>query len=222
MTDRLYAQTILVIGGARNLGAAIARAAADEGATVNVASHADESAQTVTLDLRNEASIASAAARLGAVDHIINTAAIPHAAPIRDLDRDQTIDAFTAKVIGPLLVAKHFAIRKSLLLFSGQVGWRPSRGNIVTGITNGAAGFAARHLAAELAPVRVNAISPGIIDSGAWDAKGPDRDGFLTAAAAKTLVSRTGTVRDITDAVLWILTADFLTGETIHLEGGKP
>jgi NAD(P)-dependent dehydrogenase (short-subunit alcohol dehydrogenase family) len=54
-------------------------------------------------------------------------------------------------------------------------------------ITNGAAGLAARHHAAELAPVRVNAISPGIIDSGAWD----DKNGFLT-------------------------------GETFHLEGGKP
>jgi NAD(P)-dependent dehydrogenase (short-subunit alcohol dehydrogenase family) len=222
MTDRLYDQTILVIGGARNLGAAIARAAAAEGAAVSVASHADESAETVTLDLRHEASIAAAAEWLGPVDHIINTAAIPHAVPIRDLDRDRTIDAFTAKVIAPLLVAKHFTIRKSLLLFSGQVGWRPARGNVVTGITNGAAAFAARHLAAELAPVRVNAISPGIIDSGAWDAKGPDKEGFLNAAAAKTLVSPTGTVGDITDAVLWILTADFLTGETVHLEGGKP
>ncbi|MFD2467631.1 SDR family oxidoreductase [Amycolatopsis silviterrae] len=218
MNDRLTGQTVLVLGG-RHLGTAIAAAATAEGAHVHVASHRPGG---LRIDLRDESTIAAAAAELGPVDHVVNTAAMPHAAPIRELDRDQTVDAFTAKVIGPLLLAKHFTIRRSLLLFSGQVGWRPARGNVVTGVTNGAAAFAARHLAAELAPVRVNALSPGIIDSGVWDAKGEAKPGFLATAAERTLVGRTGTVADITDAVLWLLQAEFLTGETVHLEGGRP
>lgn len=214
MNDRLAGQTVLVLGG-RHLGAAIADAAAAEGAKVHVASHRPGG---LHIDLRDEATIAAEADELEPVDHVVNTAAAPHAAPVRELDRDKTVDAFAAKVIGPLLLAKHFTIRRSLLLFSGQVGWRPARGSVVTGVTNGAAAFAARHLAAELAPVRVNALSPGIIDSGVWDGK-PD---VLANAAKRTLVGRTGTVADVTDTVLWMLQAEFLTGETIHLEGGRP
>ncbi|MFB9924582.1 SDR family oxidoreductase [Amycolatopsis halotolerans] len=218
MGNGLAGHTVLVLGG-RHLGTAIADAATGEGAKVHVASHRPGG---LHIDLRDESTIASAAAELGEVDHLVNTAAAPHAAPVRELDRDRTVDAFTAKVIGPLLLAKHFTIRRSLLLFSGQVGWRPARGSVVTGVTNGAASFAARHLAAELAPVRVNALSPGIIDSGAWDAKGDAKADFLANAAQRTLVGRTGAVADVTDAVLWMLQAEFLTGETIHLEGGRP
>jgi NAD(P)-dependent dehydrogenase (short-subunit alcohol dehydrogenase family) len=217
MGNRLAGQSVLVLGG-RHLGTAIAAAATAEGARVHVASHRPGG---LHIDLRDEATIAAAAAELGAVDHLVNTAAAPHAVPVRQLDRDKTVDAFTAKVIGPLLLAKHFTIRRSLLLFSGQVGWRPARGSVVTGVTNGAAAFAARHLAAELAPVRVNALSPGIIDSGAWDAKGEAKPDFLATAARRTLVGRTGTVADVTDAVLWLLQAEFATGETVHLEGGR-
>ncbi|HEY3502093.1 MAG TPA: SDR family oxidoreductase [Actinocatenispora sp.] len=217
MGNGLAGQSVLVLGG-RHLGAAIAAAATAEGARVHVASHRSGE---LRIDLRDEATIAAAAAELGAVDHVVNTAAAPHAVPVRELDRDKTVDAFTAKVIGPLLLAKHFTIRRSLLLFSGQVGWRPAPGSVVTGVTNGAAAFAARHLAAELAPVRVNALSPGIIDSGAWDGKGDAKPDFLAAAAQRTLVGRTGTVTDVTDAVLWLLQAELLTGETIHLEGGR-
>jgi NAD(P)-dependent dehydrogenase (short-subunit alcohol dehydrogenase family) len=218
MGNGLAGQTVLVLGG-RHLGAAIGAAATAEGARVHVASHRPGG---LHIDLHDETTIAAAAAALGPVDHLINTANSPHAGPVRELDRDRTVDAFTAKVIGPLLLAKHFTIRRSLLLFSGQVGWRPARGKVVTGVTNGAAAFAARHLAAELAPVRVNALSPGIVDSGAWDARGDGKPDFLAAAAQRTLVGRTGTVTDVTDAVLWLLQAEFLTGETIHLDGGRP
>nr|WP_243876610.1 SDR family oxidoreductase [Streptomyces sp. 846.5] len=48
-----------------------------------------------------------------------------------------------------------------------MVGWRPGPGSLVKGVTNGAVEYAARHLAADLAPVRVNAVSPGVVDSGA-------------------------------------------------------
>src|SRR5207245_2379376 len=75
--------------------------------------------------------------------------------------------------------------------------------------------------AAELGPVRVNTLSPGIIDSGAWDAKGDAKADFLATAAQRTLIGRTGTVVDVTDAVLWLLQAEFLTGETVHIEGGR-
>ncbi|WP_213815591.1 SDR family oxidoreductase [Glaciihabitans sp. dw_435] len=222
MTETLTGQHVLVIGGARFLGAAIAERARAEGATVTIASHTPSDApDRVHIDFLDERTIAAAAQRIGAVDHVVSLASLPHDVPIGLIERDSVVAALEAKVIGPLLVAKHFEIRRSLLLFSGVVGWRPGPASTIKGIANGAVSFAATHLAAELAPVRVNAISPGIIDSGAWDAKGDAKSGFLAGAAGRTRVGRTGTLEDITDAAMWLLTAGYVTGETIHIEGGR-
>ena len=89
------------------------------------------------------------------------------------------------------------------------------------GITNGALAFAVSHLAKELAPLRVNAISPGIIDSGMWDSMDdPGRRAFFADVAGQLPAGRVGTPADIVDAVRWLLGAEFITGETIHIEGG--
>jgi NAD(P)-dependent dehydrogenase (short-subunit alcohol dehydrogenase family) len=221
LTGRLANQTVLVVGGARRLGAAIAAASAAHGAHVTVSSHSPPDEKTLRIDLRDEASVAAAAQHIGAVDHIISTASQSYSSPIREMELARTQDAIAAKITGPLLLAKHFQIRQSLTLFSGQVAWRPAAVSYTTGITNGAVAFAAQHLAAELAPVRVNAISQGIIDSGLWDVRGAEKAAFLTAAASRTLVGTTGTVKDVVDAALWIMSAPFLTGETVRLDGGR-
>jgi NAD(P)-dependent dehydrogenase (short-subunit alcohol dehydrogenase family) len=175
----------------------------------------------VRLDLTDETTIAAAAAQLGAIDHVVTLGSLPHDAPIAELDRDRILAAFEAKVIGPILVAKHFEIRHSMTLFAGVVGWRPGPGSIVKGITNGAVDFAARHLAANLAPVRVNAIAPGIIDSGAWDGKGEAKPAFLTGAAGQTLVGRHGELDDVVDAAIWLIRSGYVDGQTIHVDGGR-
>lgn len=218
---RLDDQRVLVVGGTQRLGAGIATAAAAAGAVVTVSSRTPDADGVVPLDLRDESSIRAAAQQIGPVDHLVSTASMTLKSPIRELDASRLQDAIAAKVVGPLLLAKHFRIRESLTLFSGQVAWRPAPGSYATGITNGAVAFAARHLAAELAPIRVNAISPGIIDSGLWDAQGAQKPAFLAKAAARTLVGATGTVQDVVDAILWMMTARFLTGETVQLDGGR-
>lgn len=234
MTQRLDGATVLVIGGAKNLGLAIARRAADAGAMVVVgareetaaaaaASDLGDRASSLAIDVTDEATIREAAAELGAVDHVVVTAASHHNVPVTDLDHDATVRAFEAKVIGPMLIAKHFApaipAGGSITLFSGVAAWKPASGLAVMGITNGAVAHAARHLAADLAPVRVNAISPGIVDSGTWDARA-DRDDFFASVADGLPVGRVGTSDDIVDAALWVMTAGFVSGETIHVEGG--
>jgi NAD(P)-dependent dehydrogenase (short-subunit alcohol dehydrogenase family) len=221
MTERLANSTVLVVGGAQRLGAAIAAAAHAEGAHVTASSHAPRDETMLRIDLLDEASVAAAAEQVGPIDHVISTASMTYSAPIGDMELTRVQEAIAAKLTGPLLLAKHFQIRKSLTLFSGQVAWRPGSGTYTTGITNGAVAFAAQHLAAELAPVRVNAISPGIIDSGLWDGRGAEKAEFLSAAASRTLVRRTGTVGDIVDAVLWLLSAPFVTGETLRVDGGR-
>ncbi|MFD5542621.1 SDR family oxidoreductase [Streptomyces sp. NPDC127079] len=227
-------ERILVIGGARALGAAVARRAARDGYDVIVGARdltaadalaGEIGATAVQVDLQDESTLAAAAHRLrDGVDHIVTTGSAPHDVRAVDLDRDRLLAAFTAKVVGPMLVAKHFApiLRPtgSMVLFSGVVGWRPGPGSLVKGVTNGAVEFAARHLAADLAPVRVNALSPGVVDSGAWDRLGDKKTALLGRSAEATFVKRHGESEDVVEAVMWLLRAGFVSGETIHIEGG--
>ncbi|MEV8129204.1 SDR family oxidoreductase [Streptomyces sp. NPDC085944] len=229
-----HMERILVVGGARALGAAVARRAAEDGYEVAIgardlaaaeAQAGEIGAMAVRIDLQDESTIAAAAERLGeGVDHIVTTGSAPHDVRATELDRDSLLAAFTAKVAGPMLMAKHFApvLRPtgSMVLFSGVVGWRPGPGSLVKGVTNGAVEYAARHLAADLAPVRVNAVSPGVVDSGAWDRLGEKKADVLSRSAARTFVGRHGSTDDVVDTVMWLLRAGFVSGETIHVEGG--
>ena len=220
--NELSGQRLLVIGGGRGIGAAIAERARQEGMDVMVGARDPRTIEgAVRLDLTDEATIAAAAARLGAVDHVVTLGSLPHDVAIAELDRDRIVAAFEAKVIGPILVAKHFEIRGSMTFFAGVVGWRPGPGSIVKGVTNGAVEFAARHLAANLAPVRVNAIAPGIVDSGAWDGKGEAKQAFLAGAAGQTLVGRHGELDDVVDAAMWLMRSGYVNGQTIHVDGGR-
>src|SRR5262245_531057 len=116
MTE-LSGQRLLVIGGGRGIGAAIATRARHDGMEVLVGVRDPGTvAGAVRLDLTDEATIAAAAAQLGAVDHVVTLGSLPHDVPIVELDRDRIVAAFEAKVIGPLLVAKHFEIRQSMTL----------------------------------------------------------------------------------------------------------
>ncbi|WP_062464724.1 SDR family oxidoreductase [Demequina soli] len=235
MNETLNGRTVLIIGGSKFLGEAIARRLAAAGAQVVIGARDLEHAERVVgslpdgralrLDITDEATIAEAATTLTAVDHIVITASAHHNVPVAQLEKDGVLAAFDAKVVGPLLVAKHFGAllpsTGSITLFAGIAAWSPGAPYSVMGVSNGAVSFLASHLAHELAPVRVNAISPGIVDSGSWDGLGAEgKRRFLEGVAASNLAGRAGASDDIVDAALWLLGAGFVTGETIHVEGG--
>ncbi|HEY1572626.1 MAG TPA: SDR family oxidoreductase [Pseudonocardiaceae bacterium] len=122
------------------------------------------------------------------------------------------------------MLAKHLAPRithgGSLTLFSGVAATRIAVGTLAVAITNGAADILARSLALELAPIRVNAVSPGVIDTGAWDAFGEQgKADYFADIAARNPARRIGTVAD---GVLFAMTNTFLTGVTLHIDGGEP
>lgn len=236
MPQTLTGQRVLIIGGAKYLGAAVARAASSDGAHVIIGARdlakADtlaaelRDAETIHFDVADEESIRMAAQSLGAVDHIVVTASAHHNVPVAELEHDGILGAFEAKIIGPMLVAKHFAPlippTGSFLLFSGTAAWNPSPGLTVMGVTNGAVAFLASHLAKEFAPIRVNAISPGITDSGTWDGLDEaSKQGLYDGGAAGSLAGRVGTPEDIADAVTWLLGNGYVSGETIHVDGGS-
>lgn len=111
----------------------------------------------------------------------------------------------------------------SFVLFSGSSALKPTIGMLAVGATNGAVDVVTRSLAVELAPIRVNAISPGTIGTGAYDGLGEQRKADLFAARTEhNPARRIGTPEDIAEAVVFALTSTFMTGVSLGVDGGEP
>jgi NAD(P)-dependent dehydrogenase (short-subunit alcohol dehydrogenase family) len=236
MGSALRDRTVLVIGRGSGIARAVALLARSEGAGVIVAGrdpgklascYDDSEIKAETVDITDDESIAALADRVGQVDHVVSTASARARGKLNDLQRQNLLQSFDTKVVGPTMLAKYFASQinpgGSFVLFSGVHAFKHNVGYLGVGITNGAVDFLTRWLAVELAPIRVNTISPGVIDTGAWDAMGEDgkRDYFANIAAHNP-VGRIGTPDDVAGAVLFAMTNTFMTGMTLKVDGGEP
>jgi NAD(P)-dependent dehydrogenase (short-subunit alcohol dehydrogenase family) len=235
--EGLEGQSVLVIGRPSGIAGAIVTAVTEAGGKVVIAgrdkasldaAYADDpNITTEIVDLTDEASIAALAERLGTIDHIVSTASARARGKLADLDRDAIRLSFDTKVIGPLFLAKHFAPRMnqqgSILIFAGVASVKIAIGTMGVAITNGSAEVLARSLALEMAPIRVNAISPGVIDTGAWDAFGEQgKADYFAHISSTNPAGRIGTVDEIAAGVIFALTNGFMTGTTLHIDGGEP
>ena len=161
----------------------------------------DETVRAEQVDVTDDESIAALAQRLGPIDHLVTTASARARGVLKDLDRDAVRISLDTKVIGPIMLAKYFAPTiaddGSLTLFSGVAAFKPAVGYLGVAVTNGAADFLARSLSLELAPIRVNAISPGVIDTGIWDGLGPEgKQEYFEHFRTHNPARRIGTVED--------------------------
>jgi NAD(P)-dependent dehydrogenase (short-subunit alcohol dehydrogenase family) len=235
MATPLKDRTVLVVGRGGGIARAIALAASDAGARV-IAAGRDQAALESAydglriageyVDLTDEASIDVLGSQLGRVDHVVSTASARARGRLPDLDRDAVRLAFDTKVIGPIMLAKHLVPRMpqdgSFVLLSGSTAVKPAIGSLAVAGTNGAVESVVRSLALELAPIRVNAVSPGVIDTGAWDALGAQGKAELfRETSARNPARRIGTADDVAEAVLFALTSTFLTGATLGIDGGQ-
>lgn len=236
MRNTLEDRSIVVVGSGSGIARAVTLLARSEGARVIVASRDktklaeayDDPAITVeVVDITDDTSIAALADRVGPVDHVVSTAVARARGRLADLERKQLQLSFDTKVIGPLMLAKHFAPQMnqngSLVLFSGFPAFKINVGFLGVAITDGAVDFLTRSLAVELAPIRVNAISPGVIDTGAWDSLGREgKRNHFERVGSQNPLRRIGTVQDVADAVHFAMTNNFLTGVTLKVDGGQP
>lgn len=218
---------VLIIGGRSGIARAIAAAVAVAGGIPLLAGRTPGPADSrldLDLDLDDEASIARAIAALPALDHVVCAAAAPANGALVTIESEAIDAAFAAKVRGPLLVAKHAAPRlstgSSITLFSGFVSERPARERAVMATLNGAVDALARALAVELAPIRVNSVSPGIVDSGAWDRLGEAKAEFLRSAGARSLTGAVGDPADLAELVVLLMRQPAITGATIRADSG--
>jgi NAD(P)-dependent dehydrogenase (short-subunit alcohol dehydrogenase family) len=236
MTATLKERTVLVIGRPGGIARAITFAVREAGGSVVAAgrdadaladAYDDPGIVAESVDVTDEASVAALAERLGGVDHVISTASARARGPVGDLDPDVVTVSLRTKAVGAILLAKHFAKRMpadgSFLFFSGATAVKPAAGMLAVAATNGAVDAVVRSLSVELAPIRVNAVSPGTIDSGAYDALGAEKKATLFATRGNAnSARRIGTPEDVADAVVFALTNTFLTGVSLGIDGGEP
>ena len=204
---------------ARSEGARVVVAGRDKDKLA--AAYRDPGITAATVDITDDSSIAALALGVGPVDHVVSTASARARGKLAELDRKNLQLSFDTKVIGPTMLAKHFASQMnpggSFVLFSGVDAFKVNVGYLGVAITNGAVDFLTRSLVVELAPIRVNAISPGVIDTGAWDTIGEEGK---RATSSRSRIATRGTNRnpgDVASAVLFAMTNTFLTGVTLKM-----
>ncbi len=225
-------QRILVIGGSSGIGLAIAAATA--GASVTIASRNQEKLTAVTTKLSGAVHIAVLDTGDNGLlerffgnqmtwDHVVVPAAQTKVGSVRSLSLTDAKAAMESKFWGAYRVARMARINDggSLTLISGFLSERPSATAVLQGAINAALEALARGLALELAPLRVNAVSPGMIETPIWDdVPSEKRRGMFEATAAQLPVRTIGQPEDIANAVLFLMTTTYATGSTVRVDGG--
>jgi NAD(P)-dependent dehydrogenase (short-subunit alcohol dehydrogenase family) len=228
---------VLIVGGGSGMGLALARAGLAAGAAVTAVGR-DETRlaaarrdlpglATIAADFTREAEVAALFARVGRLDHIVSTAADIDGAYrlLPELEIAAAQRVVDSKFLGPLMLAKHggpmLSPGGSLTFTSGIAAYRPAaRGSVVAAINAALEGLV-RALAVELAPIRVNAVSPGWVDTPIWRfVAGDAKDETLAAMARRLPVGRVGRPEDIAEAIAFLMGNGFTTGEVLHVEGG--
>jgi NAD(P)-dependent dehydrogenase (short-subunit alcohol dehydrogenase family) len=231
-TKVLTGKKVVVVGGSSGIGLATAELAKSEGAEVVIASRNAERLKTaaekigvaaIPTDVTSDESVAGLFKNVGPVDHVVVTAAQLRTGPFKTVSMDDVRATMESKFWGAWRVARAADIRAggSLTLVSGYLSVRPRPGAAIVGAVNGALESLTRGLALELAPVRVNAVSPGTIDT-PIRATMPEaaRREMLTKTAAALPVGRVGEGDDIAKQILTFMTLGFATGSVVYIDGG--
>jgi NAD(P)-dependent dehydrogenase (short-subunit alcohol dehydrogenase family) len=228
--------TVVILGGSSGIGLATAKAARAEGAQVIITGRSAQRLQTaraelgdavrtVALDVADEAGTRSFFQGLDRLDHVFITAGTlikdsrltPESATLQP--------AMDTRFWGALYAAKYAAPKMngsgSVTFMSGTAATRPLGGMSVASASCGAVEAFARALAVDLAPIRVNTIQPGFVDTPLLDDfLGAQRAEILAAAARRLPVKRIGQPEDIADAVLFLMKNGYVTGITLTVDGG--
>jgi NAD(P)-dependent dehydrogenase (short-subunit alcohol dehydrogenase family) len=228
----LAGKKVVVVGGSSGIGLATAELAKQQGADVIIASRnaakLDEVAArlkvtAIAADVTSDDSVAELFRKAGPVDHVVVTAAQLRTGPFKTVAMEDVRATMEGKFWGAWRVARAAEIRPggSLTLVSGFLSLRARPNSAIVSAANGALESLARALALELAPVRVNAVSPGIIDTPIRAAMPEQaRLEMLAKTAASLPVGRVGEGADIAQQILAFMANGFATGAIVYLDGG--
>ncbi len=233
----LNGQRIVVLGGSSGIGLATAQAAVREGARVVIASSRKDriEAALVTLPTGSEGHVLDLAdgdatralfARLGSFDHLVFTAGETlQLGSLATTDLDAARRFFALRYWGAYCAAKYgsSSIRQggSIVFTSGIAGQRPHAGWALGASICAAMEGLTRALAVELAPVRVNIVSPGVVRTPLWaNMAEADRGALYRQTAERLPVGHVGDAAEIAEAYVYLMRQTYSTGQVLVVDGG--
>ncbi len=221
---------VVVVGGTAGIGREIARYFADSGREVvitgrdptragSVAAEIGGNTRGIGFDLVEPHAIAERLEGVAAVDFLVLAAIDRDANTVREYDVGKAVQLVTLKLVGYTEVVHALSGRlhddSAILLFGGMAKDRPYPGSTTVTSVNGAVTTMVRTFAIELAPIRVNALHPGLVgDSPFWSGKD------LSAVVARTPTGRLATMAEITDAAVFLLENRAVNGVNLTADGG--
>jgi NAD(P)-dependent dehydrogenase (short-subunit alcohol dehydrogenase family) len=233
----LLNKRVILLGGSSGIGLAVAEQASSQGASVVIVSSNAERIQKAvqslggkaeghTADLFDERAVEALFTKLGAFDHLVFTAGDNlHLHPLADTDLTEARRAFELRYWSALAAVKygspHIRMGGSIVLTTGIAGQRPHKGWVIAASVCGTIEALTRALALELAPIRVNAVSPGVVRTDLWRTMSETERERLFESVGKSLpVGRVGEADDIAQAYLFLMREGFSTGQTVVVDGG--
>jgi NAD(P)-dependent dehydrogenase (short-subunit alcohol dehydrogenase family) len=238
----LAGKKVMIVGGSSGIGLGVAASALERGAEVvivgrslsklqaaeRVLAASDGRVLAISADMTQEAEVARLFDKIGTLDHLVSTAGTaPPGDPIDRTDLEIVRRFVDNKLIGAFTLAKH-AVRTlrtggSMTFTSGINKDRPPvpGGSVVSAIA-GSFSYFARALSLELAPTRVNVVSPGWVDTPLFDElAGEAKLSFFQGMAARLPAGKIATPTDIAPAYVFAMESEFTTGQTLHIDGGQ-
>jgi len=228
-------KTVVILGGSSGIGLATAKAALAEGARVTITGRSRErleearraletDVRTAALDVNDEMGTRGLFAALDHVDHVFITAGVVAFDPKLSPESGAMRSAIETRFWGALYASKYAATKMgaggSITFMSGTTSIRPLPGASVATASCAAVEAFARSLAVDLAPIRVNTIQPGLVDTPFLDVLGDKRAAIIEEYSRRLPVRRPGRPEEIADAVLFLMKNGFVTGITLTVDGG--
>jgi len=225
---------VLIVGGTSGIGLGLARAYAQRGRDVVITGRSEDRCADVAdsiqeagdvqwraLDLADPRSIADRLEGVGHVAHLVLAAIERDANTVTDYSVERALRLVTLKLVGYTEVVHALIDRlaedASILLFGGQALRRPYPGSTTVTTVNGGVDGMVRTLALELAPIRVNALHPGIVgDTPEW----ADKPAVLEAVRERTPIGRPVTTDEIVGASMFLLENGGVNGINLEVDGG--
>jgi NAD(P)-dependent dehydrogenase (short-subunit alcohol dehydrogenase family) len=233
----LHDKRVVILGGSSGIGLAVAERALAQGAELVIASsNAQRVQQAVktlggntkghTLELTDEQAIHIFFRNLGDFDHLVFTAGDAlQITALATADLKKARQAFELRYWSALAAVKyggpHIRAGGSIVLTTGIAGVRPRKGWVFSASVCGTVDALTRALAVELAPIRVNAVSPGVVRTNLWqNIPDKERENMYQTIGNSLPVGRVGEASDIAQAYIFLMNEGFSTGQIVVVDGG--